>query len=426
MRRLTRRGLPGALVLLLLAAGALLPTAMARPAAAPLLNPVAWTGFQPQGWITAVPFTASVTVSDPAGLEPDTAGYQTSTDGGATWNGWGTAGLSVGGAVSTTQTITVTGLTLPDAADHQIQFRIQVTGGITETSPAYVLAVDTTPPDNPTVFASSSHVVGVWSNDPTVDVHWDGGNDATSGVDGYALLWDHAPLTMPGPPTTTAALDATSPPLADGDDHYVHLRTADRAGLWAADALHLGPFLIDTRPPHSNITFPVDGSIYSAMGRIAGTAADPASAGVTLVEVSVQDDATGNTWDGTAWVGGEQWLAATGTAAWELSGNLPPWVSGRSYTVRSRASDGAGNVETPGPGVTFLFDAAAPTAPIGLTASPAGWTNVDEFEVEWTNPPDLSGIAGAWYKLDAPPEHGADGVFVAGVGLTNLTGLSVG
>ncbi|MBC8447524.1 MAG: hypothetical protein H8D78_07220, partial [Chloroflexi bacterium] len=407
----------------------MLPTATARPAAAPaapLLNPADWTDFQPQGWITSVPFTASVTASDPAGLDAATAEYQTSTDGGASWNGWGTVGLSAGGAVSTTQAITVTDLTLPDAADHQIQFRIQVTGGVTETSPAYVLAVDTTAPDNPTTLASSSHVVGVWANDPTVDVNWNAGNDATSGVEGYALLWDQAPLTVPAPPTTTAALNATSPPLPDGDDHYVHLRTADRAGLWAADALHLGPFRIDTQPPNSDITFPVEGLIYAAVERITGTAADPASAGVALVEVSVQDDATGNTWDGTAWVGGEQWLAAAGTAAWELSGNLPPWASGQNTTVRSRASDGAGNVETPGPGVTFTFDAAAPAPPIGLAASPAGWTNVDFFDVQWTNPPDPSGVAGAWYKLNAPPVHAADGTFVAGADLTALAGLSVG
>jgi len=112
------RGLSTALALILLVAGAVPSAVTARPVAAPAFAPLSgsatWTDFQPQGWITSVPFTASVTVNDPAGLDPATAQYQTSTDGGANWSGWGTAGLSVGGTVSTTQTITVTELTLPD------------------------------------------------------------------------------------------------------------------------------------------------------------------------------------------------------------------------------------------------------------------------------------------------------------------------
>jgi hypothetical protein len=328
--------------------------------------------------------------------------------------------------VSNTQSITVTDLVLPDAANNQIVFRIRDTDGVTATSSAYALAVDTTPPDNPATFASSSHAIGVWSSDPTVDLNWDAGNDVTSGVDGYALLWDHAPLTVPTPPTTTATLNGTSPLLPDGSDHYVHLRTADRAGLWAAGALHLGPFLIDTQPPTSDITFPGDGVTYTDVPSITGTAAETGSSGVALVEVSVLDVASGNTWDGTAWVAGEQWLAATGTTAWDLSNDLPPWANGQSYTLCSRAIDGAGNVETPGPGVTFNVDSAGPGAPIDLTATPSGWSNVDSFDVQWANPSDPAGIAGAWYKLDTQPANAVDGVFVAGADLTSIGDLSVG
>ena len=110
-----------ALALILLLAGtvplAVTARPVAAPAPAPLSGPATWTDFQPQGWITTIPFTTSVTVSDPAGLEPDTAQYQTSADGGTNWSGWITTGLSVGGTVSTTQTITVTDLTLPDGAE---------------------------------------------------------------------------------------------------------------------------------------------------------------------------------------------------------------------------------------------------------------------------------------------------------------------
>jgi len=275
-RRCPQRGgfalrcLAVSLALVLLVEGALPPAVIAHPVG---MSPsrslllATWTDFQPQGWITAVPFAASVAVSEPVGLEPLSAEYQTSADGGASWTDWGATNLAAGGAVSSTQSITVTGLALADAPDNRIAFRIRDTGGVTLTSPPYTLAVDTTPPGNPAALASSSHLVGVWSNDPTVDANWDAGTDATSGVDGYALLWDQAPLTVPAPPTTTAALGETSLPLADGSDHYLHLRTADNAGLWAATALHLGPFLIDTQPPTSDITFPVDGVTYVDEGR---------------------------------------------------------------------------------------------------------------------------------------------------------------
>jgi hypothetical protein len=425
------RGLVAVLVLVSLLGGALPPAAAARSIAAPAAvvhsGPMAtWSDFQPEGWITAVPFTASVSVSEPTGLDPASAEYQTSADGGAGWSEWGATNLTAGGTVSSTQSITVTDLLLADAADNQIAFRIQDSNGVTLTSPAYTLAVDSTPPDNPANWGSSSHTVGVWSNDPTVDVNWDAGNDATSGVDGYALLWDQAPLTVPVPPTTTAALNETSLPLPDGSDHYVHLRTADRAGLWSADALHLGPFFIDTEAPTSSITFPVEGTTYADVPAITGTAAEPGSSGVALVEVRLQETATGNTWDGTAWVATEQWLAATGTAAWNLSNDLPLWGDGQSYTVHSRASDVAGNVEAVSVGVTFTVDSGGPGPPVDLTATPADWSSVDSFDVQWSNPSDPAGIGGAWYKLDAPPAGDADGTFVAGVDLTSLSGLTVG
>ncbi|MDH7486324.1 MAG: hypothetical protein QHJ81_08595, partial [Anaerolineae bacterium] len=75
--------------------------------------------------------------------------------------------------------------------------------------------------------------------------------------------------------------------------------------------------------------------------------------------------------------------------------------------------------------VRLYLDTTPPGAPVGLVADPADWTNVDEFGVQWANPAELSGVAGAWYKLNTPPFHATDGTFVAGVGLTSLAGLSV-
>ncbi|RLJ01232.1 MAG: hypothetical protein DRP11_04795 [Candidatus Aenigmatarchaeota archaeon] len=65
--------------------------------------------------------------------------------------------------------------------------------------------------------------------------------------------------------------------------------------------------------------------------------------------------------------------------------------------------DGAGNVSYVNWGSTSLrYDATPPPAPISLTAdgsNPSPWKNTPSFTIDWVNPPDSSGIAGAWYEL---------------------------
>ncbi len=108
-------------------------------------------------------------------------------------------------------------------------------------------------PTNPATLASNSHQVGVWSNDNTINTWWDWGYDNCSGsFPQYATLWDTEPLTEPTIPTTSGELTLeTSPPLADGQAHWFHLRTIDWAGNQATETMHLGPFWIDATPPEA-------------------------------------------------------------------------------------------------------------------------------------------------------------------------------
>lgn len=403
------------------AAQAMLPAGLARAAStlraawpqfAAQPEAATWSDFTPAGWATALPLTSSVTAQAPGGLDPATAVYALSTDAGGTWSAWSQGGLSVSGAISTTQILTVSGLSFEDSAStNRIRFRIQEVGAALETSADYLLRVDAT-------------------------------------------------------------------------------------------------------PPTSAVTGPVDGAALAAAPAIGGTAADGAS-GVAAVSVSIRNAATGQYWTGAAWAGGEQWLAAAGTATWSYAGPQPAWADAVAYTLRSRAIDAAGNPETPGPGVSFTFDTTPPAvtvaspnggevwaggqayavtwtaadtvglaanpirlsvsydagaswsviaeaqpnsgsfawappavdsdrvlvqveavdragnrgsdrsnavftldstppgAPQNLTAAPAGWTNATSFTLTWTNPADLGPIAGAWYKLDAAPTAANDGVFQA-------------
>lgn len=91
---------------------------------------------------------------------------------------------------------------------------------------------------------------------------------------------------------------------------------------------------------------------------------------------------------------------------------------GQTYYFESAARDSAGNIELFS-GIaedstivdTSIIDIMAPLAPINLTAggsSPSPWQNNSVFELSWTNPPDISGIDRAYYKLNSAPSSNDD------------------
>jgi hypothetical protein len=108
------------------------------------------------------------------------------------------------------------------------------------------LRIDGTAPTNPEV-SSTSHDVGDWSNDDTIDVTWSGSSDAHSGVDGFSYTWSQIESTAPDQVKDPAISSTISDELSDGS-WWFHLRTVDTAGNWSA-AFHLGPFKIDTTLP---------------------------------------------------------------------------------------------------------------------------------------------------------------------------------
>jgi hypothetical protein len=139
----------------------------------------------------------------------------------------------------------------------------------------------------------------------------------------------------------------------------------------------------DTTAPTSAITFPA-GAGYNSTGWAAGcatagfcgTAGDTGTGatGVKKVELSLRRG-TGNYWDPSANAGAggftsasELFFAATGTTSWSYAFPFSKFPADDSYTLRSRATDNANNVETPH-GVTFTIDSTAPAAPT-ITSSP--------------------------------------------------------
>jgi hypothetical protein len=62
---------------------------------------------------------------------------------------------------------------------------------------------------------------------------------------------------------------------------------------------------------------------------------------------------------------------------------------------------------------TIRIDTEPPPAPLDLSVVPAGWSNYPLFTVSWTDPQDLSGTAGAYYRFDTPPVSHDDGLFTS-------------
>ena len=115
----------------------------------------------------------------------------------------------------------------------------------------------------------------------------------------------------------------------------------------------------DTAAPSSVITVPANGASVTPGQQItiSGTATDAGGGQVGGVEVSTN--------------GGETWRRANGRGAWTFS-----WTPGSqsSYTIRSRAVDDSGNLESPGIGATVTAGSGNSTCPCsiwGPTATPS-------------------------------------------------------
>ncbi len=147
------------------------------------------------------------------------------------------------------------------------------------------------------------------------------------------------------------------------------------------DALDYDPML-DPYAPESAITDPTNGQIITTLNyTIQGTAHDYYS-GLTQVEVSTDDGST--------------WQPATGTTNWTYNWNIP---GNGTYTLKARATDVAGNVQTLFTPITVTVAASGGTttptvgcAPFNAQVNIQGFAFVPQnltvsvgSTVQWTN-----------------------------------------
>jgi hypothetical protein len=139
--------------------------------------------------------------------------------------------------------------------------------------------------------------------------------------------------------------------------------------------------LTDTVPPVSSMHLSADEIVLSNTVVISGTAYDyPPGTGVNKVELSIFRADDEKYWDGDSWEDDETWLLASGTTAWTLDCGGITWDSGSPYAIQSRATDNAGNVETPIGSLTTP-DLQSPS----LIAPPNGVMVDDTYTFRWSH-----------------------------------------
>jgi len=197
-----------------------------------------------------------------------------------------------------------------------------------------------------------------WSRDNTFTVSWNAGTDGGSGVAGYSFVWDTNSSTEPDNTPDTTQTQVSSQALADGDSHYFHVRTVDKAGN-ASETVHFGPFLVDTAAPSGGTIIINDGAESTGTAEVSLTlSASDSGSGMGQMRFSNDN----STWsDPVAYASSHSWTLSPGEGL---------------KTVYVQFSDKAGNWTTVSisDGITVVNK---PPDPTGLTVDLVGDERVD-------------------------------------------------
>lgn len=176
--------------------------------------------------------------------------------------------------------------------------------------------------------------------------------------------------------------------LANGTTYTYQVSAVDLAGHEGPKSDAVSGVPLDRLPPLSKLLVPSAGGFQTGAVVVAGTAADVGS-GLAGVSVLVDDAVL------------ERVFTASGTASWSLALASATFTDGTAYELRSRASDLAGNLEQPAPGVSFVFDGSAPIVSLAPPAVQAG-TGTALVTLSGTAADATSGIASVSVRVAGP------------------------
>ncbi|MFZ2777675.1 MAG: fibronectin type III domain-containing protein, partial [Candidatus Moraniibacteriota bacterium] len=229
--------------------------------------------------------------------------------------------------------------------------------------------------NGPTFSGTAASVMGVLAKveilvkDITADNCWNGSGWAACPSD--LADWPDVVGTA-----TWAYTGLSSGNYTNGHSYIVRSRATDNSSTPVETPSAGTSFTYDNTAPTTAVT--ITDAQYNTAGwnstsTINGTASD-ATSGVTLTEITImrQDGSPNHWWNGTDWnATSETWLAVTtGTAAWYYTLSEANLTDGKTYTVKARATDAAGNITTTGFGTDdFAYDTTPPTTAVTLSNS---------------------------------------------------------
>ncbi len=163
-----------------------------------------------------------------------------------------------------------------------------------------------------------------------------------------------------------------TPPSGEGT-YYLATKAQDFAGLWEDSPSGSGDCntFYETQNPDSTITRPSGPGWYNltVVYRMEGTASDTGGSGLYEIELAIKRDSDNYYWHGCGggWQSGsETWFPANGTTSWYYEPACTPWEDTESYTLRSRAKDNAGNLQSSPAQVQFSYDNVKPYSSVGV------------------------------------------------------------
>ena len=281
-------------------------------------------------------------------------------------------------------------------------------------SPQLTLTRDVTAPSGQTL----ALVGGPYYTSTSVSLTAGDGSDAGAGLDTSSRLYerDSATLTngicgaFSGSWTTVANPDAT---VVSGNCYRYRFSIADNVSNRSATVTASVDAKVDTSAPSSTVTFPASAGTYNTAGWNAGCATNgfcgthsDTGSGVQGVQVSIRQGAA-NYWNGTSFASGtEVWNTATLAGGnWSLTFPAASFPADGSYTVRVRATDAAGNVETPSTR-SFTIDRDEPETTINSNPTNPTASNSATFSFTSTRavrPSSAASTAAPGAPAPAPP-----------------------
>ena len=181
--------------------------------------------------------------------------------------------------------------------------------------------------------------------------------------------------------------------------NYLRFRTAEAGGAESISQAY--QVKVDALPPAAPLGLSANPATWSNTGSFALTWTNPADfAGIAGAWYKL-DAAPASPTDGV-------FVATTNSIT-----GITPDDEG-AHAVYVWLQDSLGRADQQNATTTTLYwDTTEPDPPSRMTGSPARqWTNINLFSESWRNPIDLSGIVGAYYRLDGLPTSPTDGIFV--------------